>query len=65
MIVGKDSAKVGFSWYGRTCTKLLGAGILAAHGGFMLFIGILLFGVGVYEGITEWKEINNTKHTKR
>lgn len=65
MIVGKDSAKLGFSWYGRTCVKLLGAGVLTSQGGFLLVVGILLFGVTAYEALVEWNEINNKKHTKK
>lgn len=66
MIVGKDSAKIGFSWFGRTGLKGIGSVAIMglAQDTVTVMIGVILLGVTVYEGITEWKTINNTKHSK-
>lgn len=66
MIVGKDSAKIGFSWFGRTVLKgISSAAVMGlAQDTVTVVIGVMLLVVTVYEGITEWKTINNTKHSK-
>lgn len=68
MIVGKNSAKKGFTWYFKTVLKLIsGIATIAYIGEFAILgvIGIIATLLFSFEQYKEWEEIDNKKHTKR
>lgn len=61
MIIGKNSAKIGFSWYGRNAVKLICSGALIACGAVFTVIGVMLLGITGFEALEEWNRIKTKK----
>lgn len=62
MIIGKDSAKIGFTWYAKTVLKLIaGVATISYIGAYPIvgvvgIIALLAFG---YESFVEFKKLSN------
>lgn len=66
MIIGKDSAKKGFTWFGKTALKAVTAiaaiGLSFPHQSFypiVLVVAIGGFALIAYEGYKEYKSLEN------
>ena len=61
MIIGKDSAKLGYTWYGISILKLIaGVATISYIEKYPLLgiIGIIALGVFVYEQVKKFKELS-------
>ena len=58
MIVGKNSAKFGFTWFGKIVVKVTVGAVAISAGGFGVAVGCVSLALSAYEVIKEWKEIS-------
>lgn len=56
MIVGKNSAKKGFTWYLDACLKLIVSVATIAHIEKYPIVGVIGITALLYFGYTSWKE---------
>lgn len=62
MIVGKNSVKLGFSWYGKTIIKCMAGvaiiGLSIPNYAFLAVFGLIAIILGVYESWKEYKVLS-------
>ena len=58
MIVGKNSAKLGFTWFGKIIVKVTVAALAISVGGFGVAVGCISLALSAYEVIKEYKDLS-------
>jgi hypothetical protein len=65
MIVGKNSAKLGFTWYVKTIVKCVsGIAVIVLsipNYPYLSILGVLAFALGVYEALKEYNALSAVK----
>jgi hypothetical protein len=65
MIVGKNSAKLGFTWYVKTIVKCVSGiaviGLSFPNYPYLSILGVLAFALGVYESLKEYNALSAVK----